>query len=77
MYESVRGTWLADRRDVPLVSYQRGLGVCMFSGVRRVQFLLAIALKRNAVLLRFFLFILFFSSILVLFKVQTPVCRSR
>jgi len=36
-------------RDVRLVSYQRDLGVWMFPGVRRIRFLLAIALKLNAV----------------------------
>jgi len=58
---------------VQLVSYQRDLGVWIFPGVRREWFLLAIALKLNAVFLPFFFF---FNIILVLFKVQTPVCRS-
>jgi len=61
------------------VSYQRDLGVWMFPGVRRVWFLLAIALKLNAVFVHFFFFfdflIFIFSIILVLFKVQTPICR--
>jgi len=38
MYVYVRRIWLRDRRDVPLVSYQRDLGVWMFPGVRRVGF---------------------------------------
>jgi len=59
---------------VRLVSYHRDLGVWMFPEVRRIGFLLAIALKLNAVFVPFFSF--FFSIILVLFKVQTPVCRS-
>ena len=42
-----------------LVSYMRDLGVWMFPGVRRVRFLLAIALKLNAVLVPFFLFFFF------------------
>jgi len=45
---------------VRLVSYQRDLGVWMFPGVRRVRFLLAIALKLNAVFVHFFLFSFFF-----------------
>jgi len=49
MYEYVGGIWLGDRPDVRLVSYQRDLGVWMFPGVRQVRFLLAIALKLNAV----------------------------
>jgi len=44
---------------VRLVSYQRDMGVGMFPGVRRVGFLLAIALKLNAVFVPFFFF--FFS----------------
>jgi len=36
------------------VSYQRDLQVWMFPGVRRVLFLLAIALKLNAVFVPFF-----------------------
>jgi len=51
VYVYVRWIWLGDRRDVRLVSYQRALGVWMFPGVRRVRFLLAIALKLNAVFL--------------------------
>ena len=49
MYESVRRVWLGDRRHVWLVSYKRDLGVWMFPGERRIGFLLAIALKLNAV----------------------------
>jgi len=75
MCEYVRRIWLGDRRDVRVVSSQRDLGVWMFPGVRRTQFLLAIALKLNAVFVPFFFFF-FFSLILVLFKVQTPLCRS-
>jgi len=56
MYEYVRGIWLRDRRDVRLVSYQRDLGVWLFPGVRRIRFLLAIALKLNAVFVPFFFF---------------------
>jgi len=80
MYKYVRRIWLRDRRDVQLVSYQRDLGVWMFPGVRRIRFLLAIALKLNPVFVPFFnffnLLIFIFTIILVLFKVQTPVCRS-
>jgi len=60
VYEYVRRIWLGDRRDVRLVSYNRDLGVWMFPGVRRVRFLLAIALKLNAVFVPFFFFFLFF-----------------
>jgi len=49
MYEYVRRIWLGDRRDVRLVSYQRDLGVWMFLGVRRAEFLSAISLKMHAV----------------------------
>jgi len=59
MYEYVRRIWLGDRRDVGLVSYQRDLGVWMFPGVRRTRFLLAIALKLNAVFVPFFSFFFF------------------
>jgi len=60
MYEYVREIWLGDRRDVRLVSDERDLGVWMFPGVRRVQFLLAIALKLNAVFVYFsFVFVFF------------------
>jgi len=55
MYEYVRRIWLGDRRDVRLVSYQRDLGVWMFPRVRRVRFLLAIALKLNDGFVPFFL----------------------
>jgi len=41
---------------VRLVSNQRDLWVWMFPGVSRVQFLLAIALKLNAVFVPFFSF---------------------
>jgi len=58
MYVYVRRIWLGDRRDVQLVSYQRDLGVWMFPGVRRIGFLLAIALKLNAVFVPFFFFFL-------------------
>jgi len=58
----VRRIWLGDRRDVRLVSYQRDLGVWMFPGMRRVWFLLAIALKLNAVFVPLYLFIYFFES---------------
>jgi len=44
---------------VRLVSYQRDLGVWMFPGVRRIRFLLAIALKLNAVIVPFFSFFFF------------------
>jgi len=56
MYKYVRRIWLGDRRDVQLVSYQWDLGVWMFPGVRRIWFLLAIALKLNAVFVPFFSF---------------------
>jgi len=49
VYEYVRRIWLGDRPDVRLVSYLRDLGFWMFPGVRRVWFLLAIALKLHAV----------------------------
>jgi len=45
---------------VRLVSYQRDLGVWMFPGVRRVQFLLAIALKPTAVFVPILFFLFFF-----------------
>ena len=73
MYESVHGIWLGDRRDVWLVTYQRDLGVWRFPGVRRIRFLLAIALKLNAVFLCFFLFFVvsfFFLNHMHLFKIQ-------
>jgi len=44
---------------VPLVSYQRDLGVWMFPGVRRTRYFLAIALKLNAVFVPFFFFFFF------------------
>jgi len=49
MYEYVGRIWLDNRRDVRLVSYQRDLWVWIFPGVRRLRFLLAIALKLNTV----------------------------
>jgi len=58
---------------VRLVSYQRDLGVWMFPGVRRVRFLLAIALKLNAVLVPFFVFF-FLESYDYCFKVQNLAC---
>jgi len=61
MYEYVCRIWLGDGRDVQLLSYQRDLGVWMFPGVRRVRFLLAIALKLNAVFVSFFFFTFFFT----------------
>ena len=51
----IRRIWLGDRRDVLLVSYIRDLGVCRFPGVRRIGFLLAIALKLNAVFVPYFI----------------------
>jgi len=54
----VHRIWLGAKRDVRLVSYQRDLGVWMFPGVRRIGFLLAIALKLNAVFVPFLLFFL-------------------
>jgi len=50
VYVYICGICLGDRRDVRLVSYPRDLGVWMFLGVRRIRFLLAIALKLNSVL---------------------------
>jgi len=58
-YVYVRRIWLGDRRDVRLVSYQRDLGVWMFAGVRRIGFLLAMALNLNVVVLHFFFFFFF------------------
>jgi len=60
MYVYVGRIWLGDGRDVRLVSYQRDLGVWMFPGVRRRGFLLAIALKLNAVFVPFFFLFFFF-----------------
>jgi len=59
MYVYIRRIWLGNRRDVRLVSYQRDLGVWMFPGVRRIGFLLAIALKLNALFVPFFFFFFF------------------
>jgi len=61
----VRRIWLGDGRDVLLVSYQRDLGVWMFPGVRRIGFLLAIALKLNAVFVPFFLFFFFLNHVII------------
>ena len=60
MYAYVCIILLCDRQDVRLVSYQRDLGVWMFPGVRRVQFLLAIALKPTAVFVPILFFLFFF-----------------
>ena len=61
MYVYVGRFWLGNGRDVRLVLYQRDLGVWMFPEVRRLRFLLAIALKLNAVFVPFFLlYIVFF-----------------
>jgi len=60
MYEYVRRIRLGDRPDVRLASYKRDLGVWMFPGVRRVRFLLAIALKFHAVFVPFVFFFFFF-----------------
>ena len=57
MYVYVHRIWLGHRRDVQLISYQRDLGVWMFPGVWRIRFLLAIALKLNAVFVPFFFFL--------------------
>jgi len=73
----VRRILLGDRRDVRLVSYQRDLGVWMFPGVRRVRFLLAIALKLNAGFVPFvFFFLLFFFFFLnhVIIDLGTKSC---
>ena len=51
---------------MPLVSYQRDLGVWICPGVRRVRFLLAIALKLNAVFEPFFFFFFWNHMIIVL-----------
>ena len=73
MYEYLRRIWLGDRRDVRLVSYQRDLGVWIFPGVRRVWFLLAIALKLNAVFVPFFFFFLNHMIIVLGYKIlHTP-----
>jgi len=50
---------------VPLVSKQRDLGVWMFPGVRRVRFLLAIALKLNAVFVPFFFSFFFLNHMII------------
>ena len=62
----VRRICLGDRQDVLLVTYQRDLGVWMFPGVRRVRFLLAIALKLHAVFVPFFFFFFLNNVIIVL-----------
>jgi len=66
MYEYVSGIWLGNGRDVRLVPYQRDLGVSMFPGMRRVRFLLAIALKLNAVFVPFFFFFFFFLNLMII-----------
>jgi len=68
MHEFVRRIWLSDVRDVRLVSYQRDLGVWMFPGVRRIRFLLAIALKLNAVFVPFFFFLPFLNHIIIVLR---------
>jgi len=63
---------------VRLVSYQRDLGVWMFRGVRREWFLLAIALKLNAVFVPFVFFLFFlFESYDYCLWVQNPTCSLR
>jgi len=57
VYIYIHRIWLGDRQDRRLVSYQMDLGVWMFLGVRSTWFLLAIALKRNAVFVPFFFFL--------------------
>jgi len=52
---------------VRLVSYQRDLGVWMFPGVRRVQFLLAIVLKLNALFVPFF-FLFFWNHMIIVLR---------
>jgi len=77
MYVYVRRIWLGDGQDVRLVSYQRDLGVWMLPGVRRIGFLLAIALKLNAVFVpSFFLFFFFFFFFLnhVIIDLGTKSC---
>jgi len=59
---------------VRLVSYQRDLGVWMFPGVRRVRFLLAIALKLNALFVPFFFFFFFFFSFFFSFFESYDYC---
>jgi len=76
MYEYVVRFFFGDRRDVRLVSYQRDLGVWMFPGVRRVQFLLAIAVKLNAFFVPFF-FSFLLESYDYCFKIQNLACSSR
>jgi len=51
VYMYICGIWLGNRRDGRLVSYQRDLGVWMFHGVRRAEFLSAISLKMHVVFL--------------------------
>ena len=78
VYVYIRRIWLGDRRDVRLVSYQRDFGVWMFPGVRRIGFLLAIALKLNAVCVPFFFFFFFiFESYDYCFRVQNLACSLR
>jgi len=60
---------------VRLVSYQRDLGVWMFPGVSRAWFLLAIALKLNAVFVSFFFsFFFFFCLNHVIIDLGTKSC---
>ena len=86
VYVYVCRSWLGDRRSVWLVSYQRDLGVWMFPGVRRVWFLLAIALKLNALFVPFFflfsfiflfIYLFFFESYVYFFRVQNLACSLR
>ena len=52
-----------------LVSYKRELEVWMFPGVRRVRFLLAIALKLNAVFVpSFFFFFHFLNNMIIVLE---------
>ena len=76
MYKYVRRILLGNRRDVRLVLYQRDLGVWIFPGVRRIRFLLAIALNLNAVFVTFFYFFLFFIFFLnhVIIDLDTKSC---
>jgi len=60
VYVYIRWICLGDRQDVWLVSHKRDLGVWMFRGVRRIRFLLAIALKLKAVFVPLFFSFFFF-----------------
>jgi len=66
VYMYVHRIWLGDRRDLRFVSYQRDLGVWMFSGVWRAGSLLATALKLNAVIVPFFFFFFFLNHIIII-----------